>query len=47
MRRWHAAGMPVNVWTVDDPTELRRLNELGIDSVCANDPAGALAAFAT
>lgn len=45
MRRWHAAGMPVNVWTVDDPAELRRLNELGIDSVCSNDPAGALAAF--
>ncbi|MBX3157263.1 MAG: glycerophosphodiester phosphodiesterase [Deltaproteobacteria bacterium] len=45
VRRWHGAGMPVNVWTVDDAEELRRLDDLGIDSVCANDPAHALAVF--
>nr|HEX4317187.1 glycerophosphodiester phosphodiesterase [Kofleriaceae bacterium] len=40
---WHAAGLPVNTWTVDDPAELRRLAALGIDGVFANDPAAALA----
>jgi len=40
---WHTAGLPVNAWTVDDPAELRRLSELGVDGVFANDPAAALA----
>lgn len=44
--RWHRAGMPVNVWTVDDPAELRRLAGLGVDGVFANDPAAALAVLA-
>lgn len=45
VRRWHAAGYAVNVWTVDDPAELRRLDGLGVDGVFANDPAGARAAL--
>jgi glycerophosphoryl diester phosphodiesterase len=45
VKQWHTAGMPVNTWTVDDPAELRRLNEIGIDGVFANDPAHALAVF--
>jgi glycerophosphoryl diester phosphodiesterase len=45
VKAWHTAGMPVNTWTVDDDAELRRLNEIGIDGVFANDPAHALAVF--
>ena len=41
--RWHRAGLPINVWTVDDETELRRLAVLGVDGVIANDPGHALA----
>lgn len=44
---WHTSGRPVNAWTVDDPLELRRLDELGVDGVFTNDPARALAVFAT
>jgi len=43
VKEWHTAGMPINVWTVDDPAELRRLAKLGVDGVFANDPAAALA----
>jgi len=45
VKAWHTAGMPVNTWTVDDDAELRRLNEVGVDGVFANDPAHALAVF--
>jgi glycerophosphoryl diester phosphodiesterase len=44
--RWHAAGYAVNVWTVDDPGELRRLRAMGVDGVICNDPAAARAALA-
>ena len=40
---WHTAGLPINVWTVDDEAELLRLAALGVDGVFANDPAHALA----
>lgn len=46
VKRWHAAGYAVNVWTVDDPAELARLDRLGVDGVFANDPAAARAALA-
>lgn len=46
VRAWHTAGMPINVWTVDDEPELKRLALLGVDGVFCNDPAHALAVFA-
>lgn len=43
VKRWHTAGFPINVWTVDDEEELLRLAALGVDGVFANDVAHALA----
>ena len=42
VRAWHAAGFPINVWTVDDAAELKRLALLGVDSICSNDPGHSL-----
>jgi glycerophosphoryl diester phosphodiesterase len=42
MRAWRTAGYPINAWTVDDDAELRRLAELGVDGVFANDPGHAV-----
>lgn len=47
VKAWHTSGRPVNTWTVDDPSELQRLDEIGVDGVFTNDPARALAVFAT
>ncbi len=41
-----AAGLPVVVWTVDNPARLRRLIELGVHAVITNDPACMSAALA-
>jgi glycerophosphoryl diester phosphodiesterase len=39
IRRWHALGYLVNVWTVDEPRVLQALAEMGVDGIITNDPA--------
>ena len=38
VRRWHAAGREVAVWTVDDVEMARRLRAWGVDSCITNRP---------
>jgi glycerophosphoryl diester phosphodiesterase len=38
VRRWHARGLRVHVWTVDDAAELRLLAALAVDGVITNRP---------
>ena len=36
--RWHRRGLPVHVWTVNDPTRMRTLAQLGAGAIMADDP---------
>lgn len=38
VKRAHARGAPVVVWTVDTPEELSRVDRAGVDAVVTNDP---------
>jgi glycerophosphoryl diester phosphodiesterase len=38
VRRCHAAGLPVVVWTVNDAERVRELAALGVDGVVSDDP---------
>lgn len=42
----HEHGLAVNVWTVDDPDQIRQLAEWGVDGIVTNVPAIAVAALA-
>ncbi len=35
----HRLGMNVNVWTVDDPKDIRAMQALGVDYITTNEPA--------
>ena len=45
MGAWRRRGYAINVWTVDEPEEVRRLARLGVDAIISNDPAAARAAM--
>ena len=38
VERAHSAGLPVLAWTVDEPADLTRVVEAGVDGVITNDP---------
>jgi glycerophosphoryl diester phosphodiesterase len=38
VRDAHAAGLAVNVWTVNDPQEIAAIAALGVDGICSDYP---------
>ncbi|MBR7831667.1 glycerophosphodiester phosphodiesterase [Actinospica durhamensis] len=38
VERWHRAGRPVHVWTVDEPADFDLCLDLGVDAVITNRP---------
>ena len=41
----HALGLPVEYWTVNDPSEAERLLDLGADGIMTDDPAAIVPVF--
>lgn len=46
VQAFHAAGLEVNVWTVDEPTDMTRIIGWGVDGICTNVPDVALGVLA-
>ena len=38
VERAHALAIAVNVWTVDDPQQMRALADMGVDAIITNVP---------
>lgn len=36
--RVHAGGGRIHVWTVDDPADMRRMRDMGVDTIMSNRP---------
>jgi glycerophosphoryl diester phosphodiesterase len=45
LTRWKRHGAPIATWTVNDASEVRRLSELGVDSIISDRPGAILEAL--
>ena len=47
LRSARQAGLPVIVWTINQPTDMKRLLDLGVDGLLTDDPAALAAVLAS
>ncbi len=47
VERWHASGLCVGTWVVNEPDEARRVVEAGVDYLITDDPAQIASALGT